>query len=137
MSELITGTAVIKDLHALRAAINTLGLTLQEGGRARYYHGESDPCDYVIPLPGRYDIGFCSRPDGAFEIVGDSDIFNGVNNSLTQDATQHLGPKLGRLLQQYSLQVLTKQAMLKGASVSRHMLENGFLKITLHDGGAR
>jgi hypothetical protein len=82
MSQLVSVDTQITCIDSLREAAASLGLALTEGGEARYYGGKtSGPCDYVIKLPGKYDLGFRQQADGSYALVADNELLGGRSGS--------------------------------------------------------
>jgi hypothetical protein len=49
----------------------------QFAGRAGYSTNESEVCDYVVELPGKYDLGIKQNPDGTWKLVCDGELLSG------------------------------------------------------------
>jgi len=135
MSHLTTVKTEIRSVEALREACTALGLTLQEGGRVRFYEGESDPVDFYVQLPGRYDLGFMRQADGTYGFVADEELIGG--RSGTDDygrgdpGRQILGEDCRRLKREYSYAVLQAEARRKGLQIRRQDQPNGHIKVVL------
>lgn len=134
MSHLTTVKTEIRSVEALREACTALGLTLQAGGRVRFYAGESDPVDCHVQLPGHYDLGFTRQADGTYGFVADEELIGG--RSGTDDygrgdaGRQILGEDCRRLRQEYSYAVLQAEARRKGLQISRQQ-EGNRIKVVL------
>jgi hypothetical protein len=91
---------LITDIPAFKRAVESLGLTLDGAGNARYYGG-GIACDYVVKLPGRYDLGLKASGIG-YTFTGDSELFKGVYGS--QDPGRQLigQENASILMQRYS-----------------------------------
>ena len=61
----------IKDIEALRAACQEIGLTLLQNTEARGYYENKTKGDYVVQLKGPYDIALNQQPDGTFGLTAD------------------------------------------------------------------
>ena len=59
----------IKDIEALHAACQELGLTLLQNAEARGYYENKTKGDYVIQLKGPYDIALNKQPDGTYGLT--------------------------------------------------------------------
>lgn len=119
-------------LSALKAAANALGRPLLRNGTVRGWNNQKKKCDYSIPLPGKYDVGFEKQPDGTYSMVADF-LSNHISKYLsnvdieTQAAelaeadpsrAAHLlnAGKVGLFLQAYQLEYAKEQALLQGYS---------------------
>ena len=71
----------IRDIEALKAACDELGLTLKKNAEARGFGGNHRKGEYVIKLKGPYDIALNSRKDGIYK--AETDLWEGhVENEL-------------------------------------------------------
>lgn len=135
MSHLATVTTRITDLSALQQAAHALRCSLQTGGQARFYGGLSEPCDYVLALPGRYDLGFKRQSDGSFSFVADEELLGGRSGTdgfgRNDPGRKLIGENGGILLQQYALAVVTKHAQSQQLTMSTEKLPDGRIKIVL------
>ena len=61
----------IKDIAALKAACQELGLPLLQNTTARGYAQDTLHGDYVIKLQGPYDIAVMKQPDNTFTFTAD------------------------------------------------------------------
>jgi hypothetical protein len=82
MSHIIKKECNMKDTAAMKLAAEKLGIAVLENAVPRYYGTnmggrESQPCDLVLQLPGRYDLGIQQGSDGAFRFVCDSELLTG------------------------------------------------------------
>lgn len=116
----------IKDLDALARAAESLGYRLQTGNvEVRGFYQPMRDVDAAIRLRGPYDVGFKRQQDGTYAIV--CDFWAG-------HVEQELGPKCGRLLQEYAYQVLRKQAQSRGLLISRQTRQDGSVVVVLKGG---
>ena len=122
MSHFTTIKTQIKDITALRAAVQELGLTLLPQAEARGYATQKLKADYVIRLQGPYDITLQHQPDGAYGLT--TDWWEG-------HVAREVGPNCGRLLQLYGVHKATAEARRKGYSVLRKSQPNGGIKLIL------
>lgn len=141
MSHLTHVRTQIKDPEALADACQAMGLVLERGGHARFFEGLSGPCDYLIRLPGRYDLGFQRQPDGTFALVGDEELIGGQYGTdgygRGDPGRRLLGEACRRLKQEYAAAVLKRQAQRRGLEFRRQNLPNGEIKISLVQGTPR
>ncbi len=94
MSHFTTIKTQIKDIEALRSAVNELGLKLIPNTTARGYISNKTKGDYVIRLKGPYDIAVNQQPDGTFGLT--TDWWDG-------HVEKEVGGNFGRLLQLYGV----------------------------------
>jgi hypothetical protein len=122
MSHFTTIKTQIKDIQALRAACDELGLAVKQNAQARGYYENKTKGDYVIKLKGPYDIALNKQPDGSFGIT--ADLWEGhVENEV--------GKNYGKLLQLYGVHKATLEARKRGLSVVRRPHQNGAIKLVL------
>lgn len=76
--------ASIKSPEQLERALSHLGWVVNEHAKPRYYYSgdarygnEAEECDYVVELPGKYDLGIKRDPDGSWRFVCDSELLTG------------------------------------------------------------
>src|SRR5580698_2248760 len=122
MSHFTSIKTQIKDIEALRAACDELGLVVEQNAKARGYSTNKTKGDYVIKLKGPYDIALNKQPDGTFGIT--ADLWEGY-------VEKEVGQKYGKLLQLYAVHKATLEARKKGLSVLRRPQQNGAIKLVL------
>jgi hypothetical protein len=122
MSHFTTIKTQIKDVEALRSAVNELGLQLLANTEARGYISNKTKGDYVIRLKGPYDVALNQQPDGTFGLT--TDWWDG-------HVEKEVGSNFGRLLQLYGVHKATVEAKKKGYSVLRRHQPNGSIKLIL------
>ena len=122
MSHFTTIKTQIKDMEALRSAVNELGLQLIPNSTARGFYQQTLKGDYVIRLKGPYDIAVNQQPDGTFGLT--TDWWDG-------HVEREVGTNFGRLLQLYGVHKATAEAKKKGMSVLRRSQPNGSIKLIL------
>src|SRR5215210_4438064 len=115
MSHFTTITTQIKDIAALKAACNELGLGVLENTTARGYSTNSTKGDHVIRLRGPYDIAVNKQPDGTFGLT---------THWWDGHVEKEVGSKFGRLLQLYAVHKATAEARKRGHSVRRKQESN-------------
>ena len=122
MSHFTEIKTLIKDITALRAACEELGLELLENAEARGYGDRRLRGDYVIRLKGPYDIAVQRQNDGSYNLVAD----------LWRDHVEReTGKDFGRLKQLYGVHKATLEAKRKGLHVRRQNLANGKIRLAL------
>ncbi len=112
----------IKDIEALRAACQEIGLTLLQNTEARGYYENRTKGDYVVQLKGPYDIALNQQPDGTFGLA--ADLWQG-------HVEEEVGKGYGKLLQLYGVHKATLEARKKGLSVLRRQQQNAAIKLVL------
>ena len=122
MSHFTTIKTQIKDLAALRSAVNELGLQLLPNTTARGYINQSTKGEYVLRLKGPYDVAVNQQPDGTFGLT--TDWWDG-------HVEREVGKDYGRLLQLYGVHKATAEARKRGFSVIRNSQPNGSIKLVL------
>jgi len=122
MSHFTTIKTQIKDVEALRSAVNELGLQLLANTEARGYISNKTKGDFVIRLKGPYDVALNQQPDGTFGLT--TDWWDG-------HVAKEVGSNFGRLLQLYGVHKATVEAKKKGYSVLRRHQPNGSIKLIL------
>ena len=122
MSLFTTIKTQIKDLAALRSAVNELGLQLLPNTTARGYINQSTKGEYVLRLKGPYDVAVNQQPDGTYGLT--TDWWNG-------HVEREVGKDYGRLLQLYGVHKATAEARKRGFSVIRNSQPNGSIKLVL------
>ena len=122
MSHFTTIKTQIKDVEALRSAVNELGLQLLANTDARGYISNKTKGDYVIRLKGPYDVALNQQPDGTYGLT--TDWWDG-------HVEREVGTNFGRLLQLYGVHKTSMEARKKGYSVLRNTQPNGSIKLIL------
>jgi len=122
MSHFTTVTTQIKDIAALRAAVQEMGLTLLENAEARGYSTNTTKGDYVVRLKGPYDIAVNKQTDGTYGLT--TDWWDG-------HVEKEVGAKFGKLLQLYAVHKATMEARKKGHMVQRKPQKNGAIKLII------
>jgi len=122
VSHFTTIKTQIKDVEALRSAVNELGLQLLANTEARGYISNKTKGDFVIRLKGPYDVALNQQPDGTFGLT--TDWWDG-------HVEKEVGSNFGRLLQLYGVHKATVEAKKKGYSVLRRHQPNGSIKLIL------
>ena len=122
MSHFATIKTQIKDINALKAACNELGLTVAENSEARGYNDNRQHGDYVVRLKGPYDIAVNRQQDGTYGLT--TDWWDG-------HVEKEVGKDFGRLLQIYGVHKAMAEARRKGYTVTRGILKGGAIKLTI------
>jgi Protein of unknown function (DUF1257) len=122
MSHFTTIKTQIKDLEALRKALEEMGLTLLTNANARGFVNSTTRGEYVIQLKGPYDIALNKQPDGAYGLTTDW---------WAEHVEKEVGKDFGKLLQLYGVHKAILEAKKKGYTTLRKTLSNGSIKLTL------
>lgn len=145
MSHVVDIDAEVRDLAALRDACDAIGLELVEGQTEYRWWGhfvgdhplpkgfevaDLGRCEHAIRVkgdPGAYEVGVVRRRDGrdAWTFLFD---FYGTGGKRLEAVAGH---RCGRLLQEYSAQVVERQAG-HNWRIVRHQRSDGSLRLTLH-----
>lgn len=135
MSHLVDVKTQLKNIEALKLACQALGVELHQGGRARFYSGHSEECDYLINLPGRYDLGFKRQTDDTYAFVCDEELIGGPHGTdgygRGDAGRKIIGENASRLRQAYSYGMLQLEARRKGLSISKTTLQDGRIRVLL------
>lgn len=131
MSHLTTIKSQIKFSDAIIEAAQALGLSVAQRTTARFYAGNSETCDYVLQLPGRYDVGLKRMSDNTYHFVCDEEVLSETENIRNAESLRILGIKAGRFLQEYQAAVARKEAERAGLTYQRTTLSDGTLQIRL------
>ena len=122
MSHFITIKTQIKDIEALRSAVNEMGLQLIPNSTARGFYQQTLKGEFVIRLKGPYDIALNKTPDGSYGLT--TDWWDG-------HVEREVGSKFGRLLQLYGIHKTMIEARKKGHFVQRKAQKDGSIKLTI------
>ena len=131
MSHITTVQTQFNDLEALKAAAKNLGaeLTACESG-VRYWSGRQ-PADYMIALPGNYDLGFKQQQtDGTFSMVCDGELLSG-DFGRGGEGRKIIGENAFRLKQEYAAAVIELEGAVMGWATERRVEADGSVYVTL------
>lgn len=122
MSHFATIQTQIKDIVALKAACNELGVSVIENAEARGYSTNNQHGDYVIRLKGPYDIAVNLQQDGTYGLT--TDWYAG-------HVEKEVGKDFGKLIQLYGVYKATAEARRKGHVVQRRAMTDGSIKLSI------
>jgi len=122
MSHFATIQTQIRDIGALHAACDELGVELVHNTNARGYGGNTHKGDFVIKLKGPYDIALNRGDDGSYGLA--CDWWDG-------HVEKEVGANYGRLLQLYGVHKARIEAQKKGYTVRRQTLGDGAIKLVI------
>ncbi|ACX51824.1 hypothetical protein Adeg_0677 [Ammonifex degensii KC4] len=121
MSHFATVRTQIRDLGLLDEAAMELGLVVSSRREVRGWAGQLHQADRVYEVPGhRYDVGVVRQDDGTYALVAD---WWGVEQK---------APGLqGRLLQEYAVKAVLRQAKLLGQRAVVRRESGGVVQIKI------
>ena len=122
MSHFTTIQTQIRDVAALRAACQEMGLAVEAKAHARGYSSNRIPGDLVIRLKGPYDIAVNQQPDGTFGMT--CDWYQG-------HVEKEVGQNYSRLIQLYAVHKAMAEARRKGYTTRRQTLGDGSIKLVI------
>lgn len=122
MSHFTTIHTQIRDITALQAAVQELGLELLENTAARGYSSNQIQGDYVIRLKGPYDVALNRNQDGSFGLT--TDWWAG-------HVEKEVGTNFGRLLQLYGVHKTIMEARKRRQFVQRKAQKDGAIKLVI------
>lgn len=116
------------DLERLVQAAELLGCTVIRDAEPRYYGTaggghESQRCELVIRLPGRYDLGVLLQVDGSTSWVCDSELLTG-SYGRSDLGRAIIGENAEKLLRQYG-QIGVENQLIPGAAYFNTAGEDG------------
>jgi hypothetical protein len=112
----------IKDIQALRAACQEMGLPLLQNAQARGYASNTIPAQYVIKLKGPYDVAVQKQTSNTFGLT--ADLWQG-------HVEKEVGTNYGRLLQLYGVHKAMIEARKKGRLVTRSQQRDGAICVAI------
>ena len=146
MSHLCKMKTQWKDIRCVKDACETLGYTLNEGGKVRFYYGEADAkVDYTIEfndasISEKYNAGLQKNEQGFYEFLVDNSIHGRIITD-TKSVDARGRPKTGGrtnelikdLQREYSTNVVRKIARKKGfrMKVASQKTAAGYTRIKL------
>jgi hypothetical protein len=125
MSHFTTIKTQVRDIEALRSAVQEMGLALDHNTEARGYAGNKLKGDYVIRLKGPYDVALNKQEGGSFGLT--SDLWN-------NHVENEVGKNYGKLLQLYGVHKAMREARRHGHFVKRSQQANGVIKLVIAGG---
>ena len=142
MSHLVKKTCALRDLQTLLKAAETIGWTVQQGGKAGFFSGYSDECDYVLTPVGelndrgeglKYTIGITQDQTGTISLHYDNamnsrDVLYGDEED---SCTKRI---LGKLKQSYQSVATQQFARNQRWSSKVQTLENGKVGVKMRVG---
>ena len=126
MSHFTTIQTQVRDISALRAACEELGVRVLTNTQARGYGSNKLKGDLVIRLNGPYDIAVNQQQDGTFGLTTDW---------WGKHVEKEVGANYGKLMQLYGVYKAQAEARRKGYTTRRQGLKDGSIKLTI--GGMR
>jgi hypothetical protein len=111
----------VKNMSAMKAACEALGLELVKDAQCRGYYSTMQR-DYIVRLRGKYDVGLTLEKDGSYSV--DADFWDGY-------VAKEVGENCGTLMQKYGEKTVEEAAQIRGMSIYTEELESGDVKMTL------
>lgn len=105
--------------QAVRAINNGLEhkITIVENQKPRmYFSGQGEVCDYVLILPGKYDVGLKKNQKGTYDLVFDSHgnhVYSVLGSSHGKSQLKHVL----NLVQEYQKAAVLAQAAAQGLPI--------------------
>jgi hypothetical protein len=123
MSHITQVKTDIKDIEALTAAAAALGLVVQRDAVPRYFATswggtESIRCEYMIQLPGKYDLGFKMQDDGSYKLVCDNELLSGGYGA-NDPGRKLLGDNIENLRHHYTVERTRLMARKRGLALQQ------------------
>lgn len=136
MSHITVVKTEFRDPAAIIAAAEAMGLTVERNTTARYFgNRQSELCDLVVKLPGRYDLGFKRQANGTYSFVCDEELLGGRYGTdgfgRNDPGRAIIGEEGKRFRQEYAVQKAMMTARRKGQSVQRINLPNGKVQLRI------
>jgi len=83
ISHIVRVECKVEDEELVARAAERLGLAVERNAVPRYWGsayggGESETCDLVVKLPGKYDLGVKRGEDGTYRWVCDTELLEGA-----------------------------------------------------------
>jgi hypothetical protein len=88
--------------------------------------------DYMIELPGPFDLGFRRQADGTYAMECDGGLMQGWYGS--EAGMAKIGRNAGRLKQAYAFAILQAEARRKGQRIRQETLANGSIRVVMSGG---
>lgn len=149
MSHVSTVSLKIRDINALKMAVQRLGAQFIEGKTTYNWWGVSvgdtplpqgmtkemlGKCTHAIKVPGgNYEIGVVKMSDGSYTLAYDSYNYGQGPNGIRADGAKlitQFGDGLKKLSQMYGVCVASLKAKAQGWLVNEQTLPNGSIKLT-------
>jgi hypothetical protein len=112
----------IKDIEALRSALQEMGLPLLQEAEARGFYESKTKGEYVIRLKGPYDVALNKQKDGTFGLT--ADFWDG-------HVEAEVGTGYGKLLQLYGVHKTLREARRRGLMVNRSQQRDGSIRLSI------
>ena len=141
MSHLCTIKTELRDIKAIEEACLALGWTLKQGGRVRFYYGESqEEADHTIEFngtetasrtleSGKYNLGLVKTESG-YEVRCDNAMAGDRVLDINKQDDVTLGV-LGKLKQHYAVALLQRQVSRKRQHMKQEIQTDGSIRVTI------
>jgi hypothetical protein len=144
MSHITTVKTEVSDEAAIILAAKTMGYEIERNATPRFYYTslvgygiadvivarESQSCDLVMKLPGRYDLGFKKNAQGTYDFVCDGELLSGAYGRASQGRAI-VGENGETFLNEYAAAVSTLWAQDQGYIVDRYVGADGSIELML------
>ena len=139
MSHLVKKACALSDLQTLLDAAQALGWQVQRGGKAKFYSGYSEECNYVVTPVGevndrgeglRYTIGVTLDERFVISLLYDN-AMNSRDVILGDEEDTCTKRIIGKLKQSYQVVAARKVAQKKGWRVQEQTRADGKVVLTL------
>lgn len=140
MSHITHVQSQVNNADALRAAVKALQeqhpeISLEENAAPRYWGSlfggtEATVCEYVLRLPGKYDLGFKQQDDGSYSFQCDTELLTGgfgrgdVGRAI-------IGEHAAVLKQTYTVERMRLLARQRGHAFTAQKQSDGRIKLTI------
>lgn len=125
MSHWTTIKVEVRDIAALQAACNEMGLQFVDGVTPQYargYAGNLRKCDHLIKLRGPYDVAVDGSEASGYTLS--TDWWDG-------HVAKEVGVEFSRLLQNYGVAKTERMARARGLRVTKKVQADGSIRMTL------
>ena len=136
MSHIVKVQCQVTDLELLTLAAKKLGLQTIQNATPRYYGSayggsESFPCELVVKLPGKYDLGV-KQDGGLYTWVCDSELLSG-SYGLSDAGRRLLGTNAENLMTAYG-QAQVERDLLAGGVYTQSSGPDGSVYYDIEEG---
>lgn len=133
MSHFVSVKTTLNDMSALRRAASNLGFIVVRDSYVRGFNDNFMKADYVLKLPGDYDVGFTKNKNGTYEIKADF-WYDHISKYLGHQNPQTDEEKIGKLLQEYSREIVLEQARSLGYMPIMEKNNDGIIEMRFSNG---
>lgn len=124
MSHLSTVDTEFRDAVALQRAVEAMGFKWEKNGQCRFWNDQTERCDFVIRLPGPYDIGVMRADTDSGKLELRADLHAG-------HVAKAVGSGFARLKQIYAVEKLKLEAKKKMKTIRQRTLQDGTIEMII------